>query len=165
MTTPRSCGTCTLCCKLLGISALEKPPGQWCSHCTPGKGCGIYAERPAECASFACLWLSDSQFPDALKPDRTKVVFALDADGQRVSAWVDPSARDAWKQPSVYGLLKRLAILGMKARKQVLVRLGEEMVAILPEQDVPLGVVKPGQVVVYEVVNGHVRVRVTGAAA
>jgi hypothetical protein len=164
MPEPRRCGSCTLCCKVLGISVLDKPAGSWCRHCVPGQGCGIYADRPDECASFACLWLADPHFPDALKPDRSKVVFALEPGGNRVNAWVDPAAKDAWKTPDVYGLLKRLATLGMRLRKQVLVRLGEDITAILPDRDVPLGPVKPGQIVEYYPVNERMLVRVTGAA-
>ena len=28
----RECGTCTLCCKLIAVAALGKPPGVWCTH-------------------------------------------------------------------------------------------------------------------------------------
>src|SRR5436305_14221849 len=46
MMNPRSCGDCTLCCKLLSITELEKPIGKWCPHCEIGKGCKIYDCRP-----------------------------------------------------------------------------------------------------------------------
>lgn len=164
MPAPRGCGSCTLCCKVLGIAALGKPAGTWCAHCAPGKGCAIYSARPAECASFACLWLADPNFPEALKPDRSKIVFSLESGGSQVSAWVDPAAKDAWKSADVYGLLKRLAALGLNLRKQVLVRHGDEITAILPDRDVPLGPVKPGQVVQYDPVNGRILVRVVNAA-
>jgi hypothetical protein len=34
----RSCGSCTLCCKLLRIEALDKPRDIWCRHCAVGRG-------------------------------------------------------------------------------------------------------------------------------
>ncbi len=33
----RECGTCTLCCKVMGIHALDKPRGVWCDHAMPGR--------------------------------------------------------------------------------------------------------------------------------
>jgi len=55
---PRSCGTCTLCCKVLAVDELKKPHGKWCAHCKTGQGCGIYDTRPAECRDFRCTWLT-----------------------------------------------------------------------------------------------------------
>jgi hypothetical protein len=69
----RQCGGCTACCKTHEIHALAKPPGQWCRHCLPGRGCAIYDERPAECRSFGCLWLA-GYGPDRIRPDRSRVV-------------------------------------------------------------------------------------------
>ena len=43
----RDCGSCSLCCKILGIAALDKPVGQWCPNCVQGQGCAIYADRLA----------------------------------------------------------------------------------------------------------------------
>jgi len=56
----RSCGSCSLCCKLLSIEGVEDRPGwTWCKHCRPGKGgCSIYDDRPHACRSFVCGWLS-----------------------------------------------------------------------------------------------------------
>ncbi len=42
----KSCGDCGLCCKLLGIEAIDKQPGRWCSHYKRVAGCGIYSDRP-----------------------------------------------------------------------------------------------------------------------
>ena len=54
----RSCGSCSLCCKLLVIDELDKPPDTWCPHCKPGRGgCSIYADRPPSCRLFRCGWL------------------------------------------------------------------------------------------------------------
>ena len=44
--TGRSCGSCSECCRLIGVEELAKPAGQWCTHCDPGHGCRIYPERP-----------------------------------------------------------------------------------------------------------------------
>lgn len=54
----RACGGCTACCVVMGIAELGKPMHQDCPHlAAPGSGCGIYATRPRECATFRCGWL------------------------------------------------------------------------------------------------------------
>lgn len=73
----RSCGTCTVCCQALEIAALAKPAGILCRHNT-GAGCGIYPTRPSACATWNCLWLKIPALPDALRPDRSGVLFSLD---------------------------------------------------------------------------------------
>jgi hypothetical protein len=49
MTSTRTCGTCSLCCKLPYVSELNKPIDPWCKHASPGReggGCLIYPDRP-----------------------------------------------------------------------------------------------------------------------
>lgn len=102
MTAPRTCGGCTMCCKLLGIPELKKMPGTWCSHCHIGTGCRIYEERPQSCRDFMCMWLQGNA-PDGARPDRSKVVLWVPdvfPDGA-IIATVDPTAPDAWQQGPV----------------------------------------------------------------
>lgn len=73
----RSCGQCTACCRILAIEALAKPAGTLCRHNT-GVACAIYAERPDACVRWHCLWRRIGALPDALRPDRSGVVFALE---------------------------------------------------------------------------------------
>ncbi len=76
-TTPapkRECGTCTLCCKALPVEGIVKEAGQWCPHCVPGAGCGIYERRPQSCRDFDCLWLR-GHFAEGDRPDRLDAVF------------------------------------------------------------------------------------------
>lgn len=94
----RSCGTCTLCCRVLEIRALDKPAGILCRHNT-GTGCGIYPERPEACARWHCLWRRIDALPDALRPDRSGVMFSLDsrspaADGPDAACFVGRAVRD-----------------------------------------------------------------------
>lgn len=74
----RSCGTCTVCCRILEIQALDKPAGILCRHNT-GTGCGIYPERPEACARWHCLWRRIDTLPDGLRPDRSGVMFSLES--------------------------------------------------------------------------------------
>jgi hypothetical protein len=145
----RACGTCTLCCKVMAVQALDKPVGAWCQHCAPGRGCKIHETRPSECRAFNCLWLGDPKFPENLRPDRTKVVFVLEAGGGRIAAYVDPSQPAAWRQGEVYSVLKRLSVMAAETRRQVVVFVRDAATAILPDRDVPLGPVHIGQQIIY----------------
>ena len=86
---PHNCGTCTYCCKLLGVLNL-KQPNVWCDHCDIGKGCIIYDKRPSDCVEFECLWLIIQDMPDSMRPDRCKVVMSSTKDGESVVVFVDP---------------------------------------------------------------------------
>lgn len=75
----RECGSCTKCCEgfLSGV-AREKPffKGRSCHFVSKGKGCTIYSTRPKEpCATFQCVWLTNQDFPEWLKPDLENVIF------------------------------------------------------------------------------------------
>jgi len=67
----RSCGECTLCCKIPRIEDIPKPSWSYCMHCKVGVGCGIYHKgRPEVCVDFTCNWLIDKNIPDNLRPDK-----------------------------------------------------------------------------------------------
>lgn len=54
----RKCGSCTACCAVIGVPALNKPEYQGCKH-QKAAGCAIYGtpERPIECGQWNCAWL------------------------------------------------------------------------------------------------------------
>ena len=60
----RNCSGCGLCCTLLRIEELDKPPMIACSHCEAGGGCRIYAQRPTECRQFYCGYLLDAKLDE-----------------------------------------------------------------------------------------------------
>lgn len=93
----RSCGGCTLCCKLYRVPETGKPEGSWCGDCRQGEGCGIHATRPNSCRNFVCFWLMDEDFPDDLRPDRCGLVVSFDDDEDSVVVMVDPDRPDAWQ--------------------------------------------------------------------
>lgn len=109
----RTCGSCSMCCKVLLIDEVEPPKaaGQWCRHCEPGKGCSIYAKRPEGCRQYQCQWLL-GHLPEWLYPERSKIVVdAVDiGDGVGVARInVDPSYPNRWQEEPYYSALKRLA--------------------------------------------------------
>ena len=68
--TERTCGTCTLCCKLLPVVELAKKAGEICKYQRHFKGCTIYAKRPRSCRTWSCAWLEDSDRDECFKrPD------------------------------------------------------------------------------------------------
>ena len=137
----RSCGDCTLCCKVMGIAALDKPRGKWCSNCDVGMGCRIYETRPEECATFYCGYMLNPDIDEAWKPSRSKIVLVPEDKGNRVAAHVDPQRPDAWKQEPYYSTLKQWARHAVTAGGQVMVTIGERRIMVFPDKDVDLGVV------------------------
>lgn len=131
----RSCGTCTLCCKAVPVAAVLKPRDRWCPHCQKGKGCAIYDTRPEECRHWSCLYLLDAQLPEALKPNRSHVVFdtilapvAIDGkERHALQVWIDAGYPDSWRQPDVLRQMKRYM---RDNGVLILVRLGYDAVLI-----------------------------------
>lgn len=119
----RICGSCTLCCKLMEISEIEKPVGEWCGFCSVGNGCRIkyHAERPKSCGEFNCLWLQGIGTED-MRPDRSKVVMSATRNGESLVLHVDPSRPEAYKAPGFYQAINRLADSG----RPVFVTIGDK---------------------------------------
>jgi hypothetical protein len=108
--TGKSCGTCTACCKITGVQALQKPAGVWCPHCEIGHGRKTYPQRPADCRDFHCGWLLNSHMGPELRPDRCHVVLMWMDDKRALIAACDPGRQDAWRAPNVLGMLRQFAI-------------------------------------------------------
>jgi hypothetical protein len=144
----RACGTCTMCCKLTKIDAVQKPAGIWCRHCKPGKGCTIYATRPNECRQFFCAWMTMPGLGDEWKPTQSKMVVAVHGkNGSRMTVHVDPQRPDAWRAEPYHMNFRRWAKTeGMT----ILVAVGSHYYTVLPDRDVDLGIVGPDEMVLIE---------------
>jgi len=114
------CGSCTLCCKVMGIEELAKPRNTWCPHCDKGKGCRIYdtPAKPRECTAYKCLWLSTQSFedptlrlPQRFRPDRTRIVVdTFEHPNYRAAIfWIDLSYPDAIESEVNQSLIKMLS--------------------------------------------------------
>ena len=143
----RACGSCTLCCKLLKIPETDSAKGDWCQHCQPGKGCGIYAERPARCAEFMCGYLVWDAVPDHWHPAKSRIIVISEL-GFRINFTVDPSAPGRWREAPWYNDIKALAAMAFAENRQVLVTVGSRVTVILPTREVDLGVVGEDEIVV-----------------
>lgn len=144
----RSCGTCTLCCKVLAIEELSKAHGVWCPHAKPGRGCAIYDTRPGSCREFHCGWLVSEGLSEAWFPASSKIVLMYVENG--VVAVVDAGRPDAWKAAPFYQQLKAWSAAFLQHDRQVLVRVGDRTIAVLPDEDADLGPMAPGARVIIE---------------
>jgi hypothetical protein len=143
----RSCGDCSMCCKLPQIDALEKPEGVWCRHCAPRRsgGCMIYETRPLACRTFHCSWIIDGDLGDEWRPLTCKMIVVLEEGGRRLAVRVDPNYANAWRREPYYSQLKRWSRTAVEARQQVVVHIRRRVIVILPDNDVDLGEVGLGE--------------------
>jgi len=144
----RSCGDCTLCCKVMAIEALAKPVNAWCSHCQPGRGCAIYAARPTECEDFACLWLVNDLLDECWKPSRSKLVVTTSEDGVEIRC--DPDSPNAWRKEPYAGDIHAWAVEGETNDMTVVVIIGRRMILVTPDREFDLGIVGPDERIVRE---------------
>jgi coenzyme F420-reducing hydrogenase beta subunit len=88
---PRQCGACTLCCKVMEVTDLQKPRGQWCRHAAAKKGCAVHGTdaQPEACRTFRCLWL-DGLVREPLSPRRIHGFLTATTDGENVVIHEDP---------------------------------------------------------------------------
>jgi len=139
----RSCGTCTLCCKVYAIRELNKPPGRWCVHAERSRGCTIYEKRPDTCRLFHCMWLLDARRAPEWKPEKAHFVVALDLLGHgALTVALDPGRPDAWKKEPYYSTIRAWAKRLCPESKKILVIDHRGCVTVvLPDRDVPIGVI------------------------
>jgi hypothetical protein len=161
----RTCGTCTLCCKLFDVPDVPKPAGKWCQHCQPGKGCKIYDTRPDTCRKFLCGWLVSPGFGPEWKPERCKLIMQLLVvdDVFWVNAYVDEAYPAAWQRADIYKRLKQIAAgnpaVGNKLNLVVRVQIGRRHIIVLPDRDVDAGILSADEELAVTARNGVVEVR------
>jgi Fe-S-cluster containining protein len=138
----RSCGTCIMCCKVYAIRELNKRAGQMCVHAERGCGCKIYENRPDTCRSFYCMWRVDATLGPEWKPETARFVVALDLLYDALKITPDPGRPDAWKKEPYYSAIKGWARKFCPENKKVVVVDSRgSMIAVLPDREVPIGVV------------------------
>jgi hypothetical protein len=112
------CRSCTYCCVLPQIVALEKPMYRPCHHIA-NKGCGIFGqtERPQACIAYECAYLEARL---ANTPDRNRIPHPLDAGAyfhrdpveNAIVLFVDPAKPEVWKRSPIPGLLRPAIVAG-----------------------------------------------------
>lgn len=113
-TTRRRCDGCDLCCTIMGVRELEKPPFTPCGQLAAGGGgCGVWGEHPPSCQRFLCLWRgADDLLPPALFPPDCGFLVELDPSPvwpTAVKVCPAPGREDAWDTPANRALFARLA--------------------------------------------------------
>ena len=103
----RKCGTCTLCCKIVGVEELNKPQNTECHFCKNDQ-CSIYDTRPKSCRDFNCLLLL-GLLPDELQPQKVNAVFAMTGDQKRVIVHVEDTKTEYFKEGDLGRYLDLLA--------------------------------------------------------
>lgn len=134
----RDCGSCTLCCKVYEVPAVESPAGSWCRHCLPGRGCGIHETRPDHCRAFFCLWMTQDFLGPDWKPDKARFVLTMDPTTKWLFAQVDPGAPQVWRKEPYFSQLRRWSVAG---QRPVIVFVNKMATALLPDREVQLGVI------------------------
>ncbi len=111
---PKSCGDCGLCCKLMGVTALEKPAGKWCRHFSKAGGCAVYETRPGDCRVFNCLWLLTDALGPEWKPSVAGFVLHSEDGGARLIVESDPARPHDWRREPYQATLRRWAAAGQE---------------------------------------------------
>jgi hypothetical protein len=144
----RSCGGCTMCCKVLGIKELDKPQFKWCPHCAIGEGCTIYERRPGVCRSFYCGYLLDAALGEHWFPARSKMVVTTNAADNTITIFVDSTRLDAWRREPFFTQIRRWAADINARHGQCIVRQGSDTIVVLPHGAKNLGPVPDGHAIV-----------------
>jgi hypothetical protein len=154
--TDRTCGDCSLCCKLLPIHAFEKPPGKWCSHCAPGRGgCSIHENKPQECNDFYCGWLLDEGLGPDWRPNKCRMVLFTEGHRHQLSLYVDPVDPAAWRRKPFIEQLKGMLVATPGNERYIVIYLNNRATVLLPgDKEFDLGAFGPGDSVAVEGIGG-----------
>ena len=145
---PRTCGSCTLCCKLFPVPELDKPAGRWCRHIAQGRGCGIHETRPEVCRAFWCQWIENPDLGPEWKPEKAKFVLSIYPGTQSLAVTVDPASPASWQGEAYLPWLRRWSRAAMEDGQFVIVFVGDNATVVLPDREKDLGVLGPGDRIV-----------------
>lgn len=135
----KQCGGCTLCCKVMAITELQKPESVWCRHCLPGKGCEIYGAKPDECTTFACGWLMDDRLGPEWRPDKSKIVLFYEQQDNKVVGRIDGNSL-IWRSDPYRTALRGLAAGAIPHGGTVMIVQQRRSILITPDGEIDLGV-------------------------
>jgi hypothetical protein len=145
----RACGTCTLCCTVVGVEELNKPAGAACSYAVAGTGCTIREQRPRSCRRFFCGWRLDPNIDSLWKPSICGFVLTISLRYGAMMVMVDPTRPLAWRMAPYYGRLKEWSGRAFMEDKRIVAMVaGGEATVILPDRELPIGVLGPDDEIV-----------------
>jgi hypothetical protein len=137
----RTCGSCMLCCTVMTVDDLNKPSGVPCVHAIAGTGCAIREQRPRPCRQFFCGWRLDPNIDSLWKPSICGFLLTISFRYQSMLVMVDPARPLAWKMQPYYGRMQEWSARAFQENKRIVaIVAGGEATVILPDHDVPIGV-------------------------
>lgn len=164
----RSCGSCSLCCKVFPVPEVDSARSVMCRHCIPGKGCGVHASRPAICRNFFCNWLLLDTLGPEWQPEQAKMVLQTIAfpDALGLVVHVDPDFPDHWRIEPYYARIKGWALKAQQQTKAtgpvyfVMAEIHRREFLVLPDREVDLGEFEDDEEIEVErrVSNGRIEV-------
>lgn len=113
----RTCGDCTRCCTMLSVhgDGWYKPPGVPCASQADG-GCSIYAQRPAACHAYRCMWLGGFGTLDD-RPDRGRAIFEL----QKTHLSTKPTVLIRMHRATLEQIERVMALAKVAGRKRLVI--------------------------------------------
>jgi hypothetical protein len=144
----RTCGSCMLCCTVMQVEELNKPSGQKCGYAVAGSGCTIRETRPRSCRRFFCGWRLDPNIDSLWKPEICGFVLTISLRYSSLLVMVDPAKPFAWKMQPYLGRLKEWSARAFKEDKRIVAIVSGDATVILPDRDVPIGVLGPDDEIV-----------------
>ncbi|WP_283193004.1 hypothetical protein [Rhizobium sp. AN80A] len=126
----RSCGACTLCCRLPEIELLSKPANAPCVNCVTGQGCRIYDDRPDLCRDFLCAWMTDDELGAEWDPTVAKMM--VYGQGKQLTVLVDPDHPLSWREEPYAAQLGSWATAAADDGGYVIVFVGDDVHKIVP---------------------------------
>ncbi len=137
----KSCGSCSLCCKLFDIDWLDKPKpaGKWCHHCLPGRGCTIWETIPDRCASYYCVWRLDPELAPEWRPDVARFILTHAHQDAPLAVLVDPGFPDAHRREPYRSELAKTARGILEGRgSTIVVFRGKQRSLLFPDCEIPI---------------------------
>lgn len=119
--------------------------GSWCRFCAPGKGCSNYEARPDTCRTFNCLWILSDILGPEWKPEKSKLVLAIDPRTNFLMIQVDPGAPRAWRAEPYFSQIRNWAVVGDQTGRRVVIFVNDKATVVLPDGEHDIGVIAPGE--------------------
>ena len=94
------------------------------------------------------MWMLETWLGPEWKPEKAKLVLTVDPVTRFLLVQVDPGSPGAWRRDPYYGQLKNWAAAGIAQGRQVIVFLNKSATVVLPDRDVPLGIMGPNDRIV-----------------
>ncbi|WP_248311164.1 hypothetical protein [Bosea sp. UNC402CLCol] len=79
------------------------------------------------------------------KPERSKLVMAIDPNTNFLMVQVDPGSPRAWRLEPYYSQLKKWSVAGDQTGRRVVVFLNNKATVVLPDGEHEVGIIGPGE--------------------